>query len=155
MAIYHTIILSFILDYEIVSHIIHSLLIAAVEIMFCRTVMWDDVGHVGMDKLCVCQNYLVCLLLRSDKKKALSYQNSLELNYYCEFPGRFEDANFSLKTKMKICSNFHWIMRMCRFRMSRMLKNENKILPHFWRQWLHFEKCSRLKIWGFLLKMQR
>ena len=21
--------------------------------------------------------------------------------------GRFEDANFSLKTKMKICSNFH------------------------------------------------
>ena len=45
--------------------------------------------------------------------------------------GRFDDANFSLKTKMKICSNLHWIMKMWRIQSMRMLKKEDETLPHF------------------------
>ena len=41
------------------------------------------------------------------------------------FLGRFEDANLSLKTKMKICSNLHRRMKMWRTQFSSMLKNED------------------------------
>ena len=35
----------------------------------------------------------------------------------CRFSGRFEDGSFSMKTKMKICFNPHWRMRMWRIQI--------------------------------------
>ena len=72
----------------------------------------------------------------------------------CGFSGRFEDANLSLKTEMKICSNLHWKMKMWKTQFSAILKNEDvknlifcvlknedKTLPHllkmknaFWKK---------------------
>ena len=43
----------------------------------------------------------------------------------CGFSGRFEDGSFSMKAKMKICSNLHWRMKMWRSQISGLLKNED------------------------------
>ena len=49
---------------------------------------------------------------------------------FCGFSGRFEDASFSMKTKMKICSNLHWRIKMWKPQISGLLKNEDYQLPH-------------------------
>ena len=61
----------------------------------------------------------------------------------CGFSGRFEDGSFSMKTKMKICSNLHWRMKMWRTQISGLLKNEDYQLPHLLKMKIAFLKLLK------------
>ena len=61
----------------------------------------------------------------------------------CGFSGRFEDHSFSMKTKMKICSNIHWRMKMWRTQISGLLKNEDYQLPHSLKMNIAFLKLLK------------
>ena len=61
----------------------------------------------------------------------------------CRFSGRFEDGSFSLKTKMKTCSNLNWRMKMWRTQISSLLKNEDYRLPHLLKMKIAFLKLLK------------
>ena len=54
----------------------------------------------------------------------LPFIGVVEIGAPCGFSGRFEDGSFSMMTKMKICNNLHWRMKMWRTQISGLLKNE-------------------------------
>ena len=67
------------------------------------------------------------------------------------FLGRFEDGNFSLKTKMKVCFIFYWKMKMWRTQNFPCWRMKIKNVPYRWRWRLHFDKFedrrSLIKMW--------
>ena len=54
------------------------------------------------------------------------------------FSGKFEDCSFRMKTKMKICPNLHWRIKVWRTQISGLLKNEDYNLPHLLKRKIAF-----------------
>ena len=61
----------------------------------------------------------------------------------CGFSRRFEDGSFSMKTKMKICSDLHWRREMWRTQISGLLKKEDYQLPHLLKMKIAFLKLLK------------
>ena len=73
----------------------------------------------------------------------------------CGFSRRFEDGSFSMQTKMKICSNLHWWMKMWRTQISGLLKNEDNQLPHLLKMKIPFLTLLKTEDLKTPLKMRR
>ena len=73
----------------------------------------------------------------------------------CRFSGRFEDANFGMKAKMKIYFTLCWRTKMWRTQFSHILNNENHKLPYSLKMKITFPKLLKTKIWRSPSKLWR
>ena len=87
----------------------------------------------------------MCQSLNSTKMllKIASWEFMTRIGAPCRFSGRFEDGSFSMKTKMKICSNLQWRMKMWRTQISGLLKNEDYQLPRLLKMKIAFLKLLK------------